>query len=119
MYKLMILIEPLPEEALLDEFWPQFLHHAERMPGLVREATVRVHSLMFGPYQVERVHELFFENLRDLEQALASPEGQQAGQLLQKMTHGKLTLLIAEHKEDDIENIRRYQKRDDETVHED
>ncbi len=110
MYKLMILIEPLPDDDLLDEFWPQFLHHAEKMPGLIKEATVRIHSLMFGPYKVERVHELFFESLRDLELALASPDGQQAGQLLQSMTRGKLTLLIAEHKEDDIENIRRYQK---------
>ncbi len=114
MYKLMILIEPLPDDDLLDESWPEFLHHAEQMPGLIKEATIRVHSVMFGPYQVERIHELFFETLRDLELALASPDGVAAGQLLQTITRGKVTLLIAEHKEDDIENIRSYQKQDDE-----
>ena len=42
MYKLMILIPPAAEGPALDEGWPEFLYSAERMPGLVREASVRV-----------------------------------------------------------------------------
>jgi hypothetical protein len=34
----------------------------------------------------------------------------EAGRLLQDMTGGRLNLLIADHSEDNLENIRRYRK---------
>jgi hypothetical protein len=41
---------------------------------------------------------------------MSSPEGKTAGELLQRMTGGRMSLIIADHKEDQIENIRRYQR---------
>ena len=109
MHKLVILIESTADPSF-DQTWPQFLHHAERIPGLVRESTSRVGQVLFGSLACDMIHELFFDSSAALRQGLASPEGQKAGQLLQSMTGGRVALLFAEHTEDNIENIRRYQK---------
>ncbi len=115
MYKLIILIEPPLDPSTFDESWPQFLHQAERMPGLQREASVRVTRQLFGYHQVHMIHELFFETQADLQAAMASPQGQASGQILQRITDGRMTLLFAEHREDVIENLRKYQAPDDDT----
>jgi len=108
MYKLVILIESPPDLLEFEENWPAFLHQAEKMPGLIREATVRVSKILFGNPQIHMLHELFFETLADLQTAMGSPYGQASGQIIQKITGGRMTLLIAEHREDMLENIRRY-----------
>jgi uncharacterized protein (TIGR02118 family) len=110
MHKLVIMVEQLHDETRFDEMWPEFLHVSERMPGLVKEATCRVESTLYGSFQPALLHELFFESLADIKAAMSSPEGQAAGELLQQMTGGKLSLVIADHKEDVIENIQHYQR---------
>ena len=110
MHKLVIMVEQLQDETRFDEMWPEFLHVSERMPGLVKEATCRVESTLYGSFQPALLHELFFESLADIKAAMSSPEGQAAGELLQQMTGGQMSLIIADHKEDAIENIRRYQR---------
>jgi uncharacterized protein (TIGR02118 family) len=107
-HKLVILIEATDAQTEVDDAWPQFLHLSERMPGLVREATSRVEQVLYGRYQPVLIHELFFDSFAALQQAMTSPEGRAAGELLQKMTAGRLTLLLADHKEDDLDNIRSY-----------
>jgi uncharacterized protein (TIGR02118 family) len=110
MHKLVILIDQLDDEVRFDEMWPEFLHISERMPGLKREATCRVENILYGAHQPALLHELFFESLEDIQKALSSDEGRSAGELLQRMTGGRMSLFIADHKEDDIENIRRFQQ---------
>jgi uncharacterized protein (TIGR02118 family) len=109
MYKLIILIETPEDTFEFDSTWPQFLHEAERMPGLIREATVRVVNTLFGGHDIYMIHELFFETQGDLQAAMASPQGQVSGHILQRITNGRMALLVAEHKQDEIENIKRYQ----------
>lgn len=108
MFRLIILIEPPEDPLVFEESWPEFLHQAEKMPGLLREATLRVSNNLFGDHQVYMVHELFFENRESLQNAMASPPGQISGQVLQRITAGKMTLLYGDHREDDIENLRKY-----------
>jgi uncharacterized protein (TIGR02118 family) len=115
MHKLVILVEPPEDTAAFDETWPQFLRLSERMPGLRREATCRVEYVLFGEYQPVLLHELFFDSVDAIQQAMSSPEGRAAGEILQRMSGGRLTLLIADHKEDDLENIRQYKDRLDDT----
>lgn len=110
MYKLMILIGPVADTPEFDESWPQFLHLAESMPKLNHEATVRVQTILYGGYQINMIHELFFKTHDDLQQALASTQGQAAGRTLQRITDGQMMLLTAEHKEDHIINLRRHQR---------
>jgi len=109
MHKLVILVEPLQDEAVFDALWPKFLHLAERMPGLQREATCHVEAILFGECRPALLHELYFDSLNAVQEAMGSTDGQAAGQLLQQMTGGHLTLLIADHQEDELENIRKYQ----------
>jgi uncharacterized protein (TIGR02118 family) len=110
MHKLIILIEQVPDEALFDEMWPQFLHLAERMPGLLGEASCRVEHLLYGARPVYLVHDLLFDSLASIQAAMGSPEGRAAGELLQRMAGGQLTLLITDYKQDDLENIRSLQQ---------
>lgn len=107
MHKLVILIESTSTPGFHD-FWPRFLHAAEAIPGLRREATSRVSSVLYGDVQYAMIHELFFDTLPALQSGLASPMGSEAGRLLQEMTSGRVRLLIATHSEDDMDNIRKY-----------
>jgi uncharacterized protein (TIGR02118 family) len=109
MHKLVILIERLDDEAALDNAWPQFLHLAERMPGLRRESTSRVEDYLYGSSPVALVHELYFDSLEAAQAAMTSPAGRAAGRLLQAMTGGRMALFFAEHQEDELENIRKFQ----------
>jgi hypothetical protein len=43
---------------------------------------------------------------------MQSPDGLLAGQIIQELTQGQMTLLVGEHREDDIENLRNYQHND-------
>ena len=112
MYKLMIIIPTDIEDPMLNDRWPDFLHAAESMPGLLREASVRVVTSLFGSHEINMVHELFFGTLTDLQEAMQSPDGLLAGQIIQELTQGQMTLLVGEHREDDIENLRNYQQND-------
>ncbi len=107
MYKLIILIESTNTPDFHDS-WPRFLHAAESMPGLRREATSRVNRVLFGDLQCALVHELYFDTYPALQSGLASDSGKKAGRLLQEMTGGSVRLLIADHAEDNLENIRKY-----------
>ena len=111
----MIIIESLQAPQLFDDGWPQFLQHAEQMPGLIKESHTRIEHVLFGDSRPYLVHELFFETRQDLEDAMISPQGQVAGQVLQRITQGQMSLLFAEHKEDQIENLRRYKVQDADT----
>ncbi len=108
MVKLVILIEELDDWSAFNVAWPGFLHTAESMPGLLRETSSHVDSMLYGGIQVSRVHELFFDSLETARGAMASSEGRAAGALLQAMTGGKMVLFLADHSEDDLSNIRKY-----------
>ena len=105
MVKLVILIEPQEYMHKFEQDWPQFLGLAEKMPGLVKETTSPIQSQLHGNLTVSMMHELFFESMDDLKEAMNSPEGVAAGQKLQEITNGKVTLLFADHYEDELKNI--------------
>ncbi len=109
MHKLVILIEPQAGDSALETAWPQFLHLVERLPGLRRESSSTVELFLYGSTPYTLMHELFFDSLEAAQAALATPEGQAAGRLLQELTRGRLALFFADHKEDDLDNIRKYQ----------
>ena len=108
MYKLVILIDSIADSPEFGETWPEFLHLVESMPGLIREATVRVDAILYGNQQISMIHELYFKNHRALQKALISQQGQAAGKILQRITDGRMTLLTADHKEENIANLQKY-----------
>lgn len=113
MHKLIILIEAAAMNPRFEDEWPNFLRLAERMPGLLREATSHIDTVLFGRFPCAMVHELYFASLADLKEALGSEEGLLAGELLQHITDGRLALYLADHKQDDLENIRKYRQQDE------
>jgi hypothetical protein len=64
-----------------------------------------VDRLLYGHYHVAYLHELYFDSLQAASEAMASQEGQKAGEVLQRITKGNVTLLFAQHLEDELENI--------------
>jgi uncharacterized protein (TIGR02118 family) len=110
MYKLIILVESLPEPNEFERLWPLFLGQAEAMPGLLRETTSWPAGVIYGDVPITLIHELYFDSQEALKQAMESQPGQAAGQMLQRLTAGKMTLLIAHHLEDELENIRPYRE---------
>lgn len=113
MYKLVILVEPREDSAHFDSHWPLFLAEVERMPGLRREVTGRVDRVLYGNYPVHIIHELYFDTLKAAADAMGSPQGERAGQILQEISSGKVTLLLADHLQDDLAHIRRHQVAND------
>jgi hypothetical protein len=116
MHKLVILIEPPAEESAaqagnkFEAQWPAFLRLVEGLPGLRREATSRVEHFLYGQVPYVQVHELFFDTYNEAEQALGSSRGQEAGRMLQQMTGGRMSLFLADHKEDDLANILKHRR---------
>ena len=109
MYKLVILIEAQEDNDRFDRRWSEFLAAAEAMPGLRREATSRVDRVLHGGVQVQMFHELYFDSLKEAAAAMGSPHGEKAGQILQEITGGKVSLFLADHTQDELSNIRRHQ----------
>lgn len=109
MVKLVILIESLDDWERFFSTWPEFLHLAEAMPGLLREASSRIEQIIYGDLKAVWMHELYFDSQQAAQRAIASMPGQAAGRLLQQMTGGRMALFFADTKEDNLENIRRYQ----------
>lgn len=110
MYKLMILINALSDPLAFEQGWPDFLTLAERMPGLRRETTSWPGKVLYGSLKVHMIHELYFDSQAALQQAMESPVGRAAGQLLQQLTGGEMILLFAHHLEDELENILPYRE---------
>lgn len=109
MYKLIILIEPQEDSARFESRWPLFLAEVERMPGLRREVSSHVNRVLSGTYSVHLVHELYFDSLKAAADAMGSLQGEKAGRILQEITAGKVTLLFADHLEDELAHILRHQ----------
>lgn len=107
MYKLIILIEAQEDSEGFERRWPEFLAAAERMPGLLREVTARVDRVLRGSH-IQMQHELYFESLKAAADAMGSEAGEQAGQILQAISGGKVTLLLADHTQDELPNIRKH-----------
>jgi uncharacterized protein (TIGR02118 family) len=108
MHKLVILVETPADQMTFEEEWPKFLRLAEQMPGLVRETSCHVENILYGEFNYSFIHELYFENAQATYQAMASPQGRQAGKQLQLMTNGKVVLYAADHREDDLAHINQF-----------
>lgn len=101
MHKLIILFEQPVDRIIFQQGWQHFLRLAEKMPGLRRETISRIEQMVFSPEgsAYYMAHELIFDSRSALEAAIQSPEGEAAGQWLQRFTNGCVILMIAEHQE--------------------
>ncbi len=102
MHKLMLIFRRLGDTLKMEERWSrEFVPLAEKMPGLRRIALSRIKERPDGLIDVHMVHELFFDDLEALHNAMRSAEGQAAGRALMSFASGRVSLYFAEHREDD------------------
>lgn len=110
MYQLLILIPQEIDEELFHQLWPEFLHHAERMPGLISEGVDRVDSVLYGTRTFSRMYSFTFPDKQTLQEALSSEVGETAGNLIHQCTGGQATLLITDHRQETADQLRRFQQ---------
>lgn len=105
-YQLLILIPITVEIQSFDEGWPEFLKAAESMPGLIKESVCRIDNCIYGQNFLRRIYSFSFEDQDSLKNALTSPPGEKAGNVLHRITQGNMILLSGEFKEDTLTNFQ-------------
>lgn len=106
MYQLLILLPINIDINYFDENWPSFLKEAEQMPGLMNESITHIERCLYGHNTIRRIYSFQFKDQSSLENALTSPAGEKAGNILHQITGGNLILLSGEFKEDSLYNIQ-------------
>jgi len=106
MYQLIILVPRGIDEDRFHRLWPEFLHHAEQMPGLIRETVDRVDTTLYGPSRLNRIYAFAFPDRETLQEALSSEWGETAGELIHRCTSGQATIIITEHRQEMAERLR-------------
>jgi uncharacterized protein (TIGR02118 family) len=102
MHKLMLVFRRLGDTLKMEERWSQeFVPLAEKMPGLRRIAVSRIKERPDGLVDTHMIHELYFDDLPAARSAMVSAEGQAAGRALMSFASGRVSMYLAEHREDD------------------
>ena len=89
-----------------DEGWPDFLKAAEGMEGMIRESVSRIDRCIFGKNDFQRIYSFQFHDKSSFEQALTSPPGQKAGNIIHEITGGEVLLISGTFQEDSLSHIQ-------------
>lgn len=101
MHKLIVLFKATNDPTQLETQWSgRFVPLAEKMPGIRRVSVTRILGGADDASDYHMIHEFYFDDLAALQDALASEEGQKAGQALMAFAAGTATILLAEHLEE-------------------
>lgn len=102
MHKLMVVFKSSDDSLELETRWStEFVARAERMPGIRRVSVSRVVGGPGGPVDIHLMHELYFDDLKALHDALASAQGQEAGKALIAFAGENVSIYFAQHLEED------------------
>jgi uncharacterized protein (TIGR02118 family) len=102
LHKLILVFKPPPDATTFERRWSEeFVPVAEGMPGLRRVSVARAYGGPSGPPEIYLVHEFYFDGEEALRRAMTSPEGQQAGRALMGFAARRVSLIFAEHLEED------------------
>lgn len=102
MHKLTLIFHHSDDDFDLETKWShEFVPRAEKMPGIRRVAVSRVAGSPSGQVDISLIHEIYFDDLKSLTRALASPEGQEAGRALMSFASDNVTVCYAEHLQED------------------
>jgi len=100
MHKLVVILRRTTDSEAAEQHWSEdFVPLAERMPGLRRVLVGRAAGSPQGRTDVLIVHEFLFDDREALYAAMASPEGQAAGEALMRFAGDRAELIFAEHLE--------------------
>lgn len=105
MNELLVIFHSPPDVGEFERNWSdRFVSKAERMPGLKRVSVTRIYGGPAGEVNIHLIHEFFFEDAQALREAMASPEGKEAGQELLSFAADYVTICFGEHLEEDRSN---------------
>lgn len=97
----MLLFRTPPEPFEFDRQWSEgFVSLVEKMPGIRRVAVSRVYGAPSEEVGYHLLHEFFFDDREAMQSAMRSPEGQVAGKALMSFAADLVTILFAEHFEE-------------------
>jgi len=100
--KLMVQFKNPPDVENFEKKWSEsFVPFAEKMPGLKRVSVSRIYGGPAGEVNLHLVHEFFFEDAQSVHDAMASPEGQRAGQELLAFAADYVMICFAQHLEEE------------------
>ncbi len=98
----MLIFSPPSNPEVFEHRWSEkFVPAVERMQGIRRISVSRVTDAPHANTRVYLIHELYFDGKQELRSALASSEGQQAGEVLMDIAEEFVTICLAEHLEED------------------
>jgi uncharacterized protein (TIGR02118 family) len=97
MIKLIIFFrKPTDTNTFEDQFAQRYVPAINKLPGLKRAAVVRGLGAPRGDAPYYLIHELYFEDMPALNQALNSTEGRDAGALLMSFAREIVTMMFGE-----------------------
>lgn len=96
MVKFMILFRQPEDVDKFENVYQDFLALVERMPHIQRRQVIHVTGSPQGAPEYYRILELYFESSEVQQEALMSPQGQEAGAELNRFDSGSFQLLLAD-----------------------
>lgn len=97
MIKLIIMFRKPPDTADFEtRYATQYVPAANLMPFMKRTAVSRVLGAPKGDAPYYLLHEMYFEDMAELNQSLNSPEGRSAGTILMSFAREFVTIMFAE-----------------------
>jgi hypothetical protein len=108
MYQMVIILPANLDLKSFDEEWPDFLEAAEQMPGLLQESVTRFDQVLFGSSEIQRLYTFSFKDRLSLKNALTSPAGEKAGDILHTISGGRITILSGDYQIDTLDRIQSF-----------
>jgi uncharacterized protein (TIGR02118 family) len=98
MFKFMIIFrQPEPTEIRNFEVaYTRLLAHIEKMPNILRRQVISVAGSPSGTSPYYRILEVYFQSRADMDDAIRSEEGQQAGAQLVGFDQGLVEMVFAD-----------------------
>jgi uncharacterized protein (TIGR02118 family) len=97
MVKFIVMFHNPDNVGVFENAYNDFLSLVERMPGITRRQVVNVTGSPVGEARYYRMLEIYFEDVKQMEESLRSPGGQEAGaELARRFLRGNVETLIAE-----------------------
>lgn len=96
MFKFMIIFNQPSNIAEFENGYNDLLALVERMPDIRRRQVINVLGSPLGQSPLYRILEVYFADQAAMEEALKSPQGQEAGGELQRFQPGSFDLVFAE-----------------------
>jgi uncharacterized protein (TIGR02118 family) len=96
MVKFMVIFQKPADSETFENVYNDFLALVERMPGIARRQVINVVGSPLGETKYHRILEVYFDEQAQMEEALRSKAGQEAGGELRRFPKGSFEMIFAD-----------------------